>query len=180
MHLLRAAHFGSSDRSGQGEPRHPGWRSHSCLRPGLPDRGHCVRESPGPKQPCEQAEEQPAELRHARRTEYLPSHDLSSETAQSESGFGKEPRFVTNMADAPRTSTAEAETEVTTLGYPARLIGPGENYASVTETIGSIVLSRQQPRAWWFGFAISFSLVMLLLFAISYLLIRGIGIWGVN
>src|SRR4051794_12982356 len=84
------------------------------------------------------------------------------------------------MADPHTTSTPEAGTEITPLGYPARLMGPGETYVSVTETIGSIVLVRKQPRAWWIGFALSFSLLMLLLFSIAYLLVRGIGIWGVN
>src|SRR3954464_13794851 len=84
------------------------------------------------------------------------------------------------MADPKIASTPEAETEITPLVYPARLIGPGETYASVTETIGSIVLAGRQPKAGGAGFALSFSLLMLLLFSIAYLLVRGIGIWGVN
>src|SRR5439155_516611 len=32
----------------------------------------------------------------------------------------------------------------------------------------------------WLGFSISFSLLMLLLYAVGYLLIRGVGIWGIN
>jgi molybdopterin-containing oxidoreductase family membrane subunit len=51
---------------------------------------------------------------------------------------------------------------------------------SVTDKISSIVLRRQTSRGWWFGLVVSFSLVMLLLYSITYLLIRGVGIWGIN
>jgi molybdopterin-containing oxidoreductase family membrane subunit len=60
------------------------------------------------------------------------------------------------------------------------VIGPGYTFASVTDKISAIVLSRRAPWGWWLGFAISFALVMLLLYAVSYLLVRGVGIWGVN
>jgi Ni/Fe-hydrogenase subunit HybB-like protein len=62
----------------------------------------------------------------------------------------------------------------------APLISPKETFESVTEEIGSIVLTKKQPRAWWFGATIAFSLLMLFFFAISYLLYRGVGIWGIN
>lgn len=60
------------------------------------------------------------------------------------------------------------------------LIRPGENFESVTETIGSIVLQPRQPKGWWLGAGIAFALLMVLLGAISWLLIRGVGIWGIN
>jgi molybdopterin-containing oxidoreductase family membrane subunit len=66
------------------------------------------------------------------------------------------------------------------LGYPSELLRPGETYGSVTETISSIVLTRRHPKSWMFGFAVAFALVMMLLFAISYLFYRGVGIWGIN
>ncbi|HUR45360.1 MAG TPA: NrfD/PsrC family molybdoenzyme membrane anchor subunit [Candidatus Saccharimonadales bacterium] len=84
------------------------------------------------------------------------------------------------MPEGPEIPEAKAMGEVTPLGYPARLIAPSHNYLSVTDTIGSIVLGAKQPKAWWFGFAVSFALLMLLLFSVAYLLVRGIGIWGVN
>ena len=74
----------------------------------------------------------------------------------------------------------EESDEVTSLGYPARLLAPGETYESVTETITSIPLSKRQPRAWYFGFAVGFLLLMMLLLAVTYLLVRGVGIWGIN
>jgi molybdopterin-containing oxidoreductase family membrane subunit len=60
------------------------------------------------------------------------------------------------------------------------VIEPGHTFASVTDQISSIVLTRPVTRGWLAGFLISFTLVMVLLYAIGYLLVRGIGIWGVN
>jgi len=51
---------------------------------------------------------------------------------------------------------------------------------SVTDKISSIVLRKRAGRGWWIGFGLSFALVMLLLQAIAYLLIQGVGIWGIN
>ncbi len=63
-------------------------------------------------------------------------------------------------------------------GYP--LLGPGQSYASVTDRISSIVLTQPTPRGWYLGFAISFILLMVLMYAVSYLLTVGVGIWGVK
>ncbi len=60
------------------------------------------------------------------------------------------------------------------------VVQPGHTMASVTDKISSVVLTRQTPRAWFIGLAISFSLTMLLLVAVTYLLAKGTGIWGVN
>jgi molybdopterin-containing oxidoreductase family membrane subunit len=60
------------------------------------------------------------------------------------------------------------------------LLEPGHTLGTVTDKISSIVLSRGTTKGWLFGFAISFSLMMLLLAAVSYLLVTGVGIWGIN
>ncbi len=60
------------------------------------------------------------------------------------------------------------------------VIEPGYTFASVSDKIGQIVLSRRTPVFWWVGFSVSFLIVMVLLAAVSYLLLRGTGIWGVN
>jgi molybdopterin-containing oxidoreductase family membrane subunit len=60
------------------------------------------------------------------------------------------------------------------------LVGPGENLASVDATIARVPLERPHPRLWWCGFAASFVVVLLLITAITWLFLRGIGIWGVN
>ncbi|TMC57810.1 MAG: hydrogenase [Chloroflexi bacterium] len=59
------------------------------------------------------------------------------------------------------------------------VIAPGYTFRSVTEKISAIVL-RGVPRHWYLGFALSFVGVMVLLFAVAYLLVEGIGIWGVD
>src|SRR3989440_3365315 len=60
------------------------------------------------------------------------------------------------------------------------IIGSGHTYATITDKISSIVLTRKTPLGWLFGFGVGFVLVMLLLVAITYLFAAGIGIWGVN
>jgi len=60
------------------------------------------------------------------------------------------------------------------------VIGPGYTFLSVTDKISTIVLQRHVGRRWWIGFGISFALLMVLLYSIAYLLVRGVGIWGIN
>jgi Ni/Fe-hydrogenase subunit HybB-like protein len=69
---------------------------------------------------------------------------------------------------------------VSPLGYPARVLGPGETYETVTDRITSVVLAQPYPKGWWIGFGISFALLMLFLYAVTYLLYKGVGIWGIN
>src|SRR6266851_2934257 len=60
------------------------------------------------------------------------------------------------------------------------VLGPGHTFTSVTDKISSIVLTRPTSLGWVAGFAISFSLVMLLTVALAWLIIKGVGIWGIN
>ena len=60
------------------------------------------------------------------------------------------------------------------------VLEPGHTYATVTDQVASIVLSQRQPRSWLIGFAVSFALLMVFFYALTYLLLRGIGIWGNN
>ena len=60
------------------------------------------------------------------------------------------------------------------------VIGPGYTYASVTDKISAIVLTGKTPRIWFVGFGIAFFLVLLLLYAVAYLLAVGVGIWGIK
>src|SRR5204862_7719920 len=66
------------------------------------------------------------------------------------------------------------------LGYPTNLFAGKETFEGVNETIGSVVLRDRQPRPWWIGFIIAFALLTVLFLAISWLLLRGVGIWGIN
>src|SRR4051794_25403679 len=60
------------------------------------------------------------------------------------------------------------------------VLGPGHTYATVTDQVASIVLTRKTPRSWYVGLAASFALLMVFLYATGLLLVRGIGIWGNN
>jgi molybdopterin-containing oxidoreductase family membrane subunit len=69
----------------------------------------------------------------------------------------------------------ENQSEIT-----APLVASGHTFATITEKISSIVLARRTGMGWMIGFGIAFFLVMLFLAAVGYLLVRGIGVWGVN
>ena len=60
------------------------------------------------------------------------------------------------------------------------LVGPGHTPATVTDEVSDFVLKRPVSRGWLVGLALSFALVTVLLFASGYLLLAGVGIWGVN
>jgi molybdopterin-containing oxidoreductase family membrane subunit len=62
----------------------------------------------------------------------------------------------------------------------SELLAPGHSFASVTDKISAIVLVRPTTRRWWIGFMIAFGLANVLLIAVTYLLAKGVGIWGIN
>jgi molybdopterin-containing oxidoreductase family membrane subunit len=57
---------------------------------------------------------------------------------------------------------------------------PPETVRSVTAKISQIVLREGTPPGWYIGFTISFALMMVLFASLGWLVIKGIGIWGVN
>ena len=63
---------------------------------------------------------------------------------------------------------------------PVPIIAPGHTFGSVTEQVAAIVLTRRHPYSWFFGLAVGFMLSMVLLMSITWLLLKGTGIWGVN
>src|SRR5712672_2325145 len=62
----------------------------------------------------------------------------------------------------------------------APVIEPGYTFGTVTEKISAIVLTRPASNGWFVGFGIAFLLTMMMLYAIGYLFLKGIGIWGVT
>ncbi|HEU0005662.1 MAG TPA: NrfD/PsrC family molybdoenzyme membrane anchor subunit [Terriglobia bacterium] len=62
----------------------------------------------------------------------------------------------------------------------APIIEPGHTFGSVSDKIGSFVLTHRTPKGWWVGFGIGFVGVMLLAQTLANLLLRGTGIWGVT
>jgi Ni/Fe-hydrogenase subunit HybB-like protein len=62
----------------------------------------------------------------------------------------------------------------------APVLLPGQSYASVTDQISGIVLRRKTGPLWLLLFGGAAFFVAILFYAIAYLLMRGVGIWGVN
>src|SRR3981189_2397062 len=62
----------------------------------------------------------------------------------------------------------------------APVIEPGHTYSSVTDKISAIVLTRPTSLGWVAGFAISFTMVMVLTISLAWLIVKGVGIWGIN
>jgi molybdopterin-containing oxidoreductase family membrane subunit len=60
------------------------------------------------------------------------------------------------------------------------VIGPGHTYESVTEQISSAVLTKPTTLGWFAGFALAFSILGMLTVAVGWLIIKGVGIWGIN
>ena len=62
----------------------------------------------------------------------------------------------------------------------APVLAPGHSFESVTADIADIVLDRKQGKNWWVGFGIGLVLLNVLMMAVTYLLVKGTGIWGIN
>jgi len=73
-----------------------------------------------------------------------------------------------------------AETRPSQIDGSQPLIGPGHTFGTITDKIASIVLTKTAPIPWYVAAGIGFLLTMLLFYAIAYLLVTGVGIWGVN
>ncbi|RMF64286.1 MAG: hydrogenase, partial [Calditrichaeota bacterium] len=75
---------------------------------------------------------------------------------------------------------AETEEKMPRPHQEEPILGPGHTYGSITDKISSLVLTRKTPLGWFVAFGVAFSIVMLLLVAVTYLLAKGVGIWGIN
>jgi Ni/Fe-hydrogenase subunit HybB-like protein len=64
---------------------------------------------------------------------------------------------------------------------PEKVLGPGHDYATVSEKISGVVYRPflKTPREMFVGFACAFLLVNLLMVAVTWLFVRGVGIWGI-
>ena len=63
--------------------------------------------------------------------------------------------------------------------HDRKVLGGDHTFRSVTDKISAITLKKRTPLGWYAGFAAGFSLVMLLLYSIGVLLLKGTGIWGI-
>jgi molybdopterin-containing oxidoreductase family membrane subunit len=78
------------------------------------------------------------------------------------------------MADSPTNKLAADEI------MNAPILGPGHDFASVTDKISAIVLTKRTPLWWIVGFLISFVLVSLLMLSVTVILVYGVGVWGIT
>jgi molybdopterin-containing oxidoreductase family membrane subunit len=65
-------------------------------------------------------------------------------------------------------------------GSEERYVPPGHNFRSVTDKISSIVLTRRTGLGWLALFGLSGLLVLVLTIAVIWLLVLGVGIWGID
>src|SRR4051794_15443469 len=70
--------------------------------------------------------------------------------------------------------------DISEIPVPAPVIAPGHTFATVTDKISAIVLTRKFGPGWMVGVGVTFLLVILLVSSIGYLLLKGVGIWGIN
>lgn len=63
---------------------------------------------------------------------------------------------------------------------PAPLIEPGHTFGSISDKIGNVVLSTTTPLTWFIVVSIGFMIMGALGMAVTWLMIKGTGIWGVN
>ncbi len=62
----------------------------------------------------------------------------------------------------------------------APVIGSDVTLTSLSEQISSRVLMSRAPRWWWIGFSMAFPLFLVLIVQMTWLFVKGIGIWGVD
>lgn len=60
------------------------------------------------------------------------------------------------------------------------LLADGHTYGGVSDQIGDVILKLPVGRGWIAGLGVAFAGVMLLTTAIGYLIVRGVGIWGID
>ncbi len=65
-------------------------------------------------------------------------------------------------------------------GETEKVIAPGHTYKTVTDDISGVVLRRPYDRRWFAVMAVAFALVSALHLAIAWLLLKGVGVWGIN
>ncbi len=64
--------------------------------------------------------------------------------------------------------------------YVGPVIDEGHSLASVSDKVGGIVLKRKTTLGWVFGLIVAFGLLQALMASATWLLIKGVGVWGIN
>ena len=61
-----------------------------------------------------------------------------------------------------------------------RVLAPGHTFKSVTEKISRIVLTSHTPLGWFGGILLASSVATLVAIAVTWLFLKGVGIWGIT
>ncbi len=61
-----------------------------------------------------------------------------------------------------------------------RVLAPGHTFKSVTEKISRIVLTSHTPLGWFGGILLASSIATLVAIAVTWLFLKGVGIWGIT
>jgi Ni/Fe-hydrogenase subunit HybB-like protein len=62
----------------------------------------------------------------------------------------------------------------------APVIAPGHTFASITDKVTSVVLTTQTPVGWYISLFVTMAVSGMLATALTYLVVKGVGIWGNN
>jgi len=60
------------------------------------------------------------------------------------------------------------------------IIAPGYTFATVTDQIAAVVLSKHTPLFWFAGMAVGLGLLFMFLLAVAVLFAKGTGVWGIR
>ena len=73
-----------------------------------------------------------------------------------------------------------ADQEVVDRPKEEQIIAPGYSFASVTDQIAAVVLTKHTPVFWFATFAAAMGLLLLFLLAVGQLFFLGTGVWGLR
>src|ERR1700677_5399767 len=82
------------------------------------------------------------------------------------------------MATKPELPISDPQLDPRTGEY--RVIAPGYTFRSVTDVISRIVLTPHTPMGWFGGFLLASSVATLVMIAVTWLFLKGVGIWGLD
>jgi len=63
---------------------------------------------------------------------------------------------------------------------PGEIIAPGYTFGTITDQIASVVLTKRTPLFWFAAFGLGGALLMLFLMAVTVLMAKGVGVWGIR
>jgi molybdopterin-containing oxidoreductase family membrane subunit len=82
------------------------------------------------------------------------------------------------MATKPELPVSDPQLDPKTGEF--RVIAPGYTFKSVTEVISRIVLTPHTPLGWFAGFMLGSTICLALFTAVGWLVLKGVGIWGLD